>query len=69
MMYEFSEMKGVEKEVLNARHLSCEHRLFKYAPLEKKKTVKAILQDMRVSGPDSEGIFNLVHYYMYHCVR
>ena len=58
----------MEEEVINARWLSCKQRLFRFAPLEQKKTVKAILQDMKVSGNDSEGMFNFVHYNRYHCV-
>ena len=40
---------------MNARWLSCQTRLFKYAPLEHKKVVKAIVHDIETTSFADEG--------------
>ena len=57
MMQEFCTQTGVEKEVVNARWLSCQVRLLKYAPLEQRKAVKSIVRDMEAIGFDDEGMY------------
>ena len=61
MLQEFCTQTGVEKEVLNARWLSCQVRLLKYAPLEQRKAVKSIVRDMETTGFDDEGIYIYVY--------
>lgn len=56
MIQEFCTKTGVEKEVLNARWLSCQVRLLKYAPLEQRKAVKSIVQDMEATGFEDDGM-------------
>ena len=49
------QLSGLQREVMNARWLSCPTRLFKYAPLENQKVVKAIFHDIETTGFADEG--------------
>ena len=55
MINAFCQLSGLQREVMNARWLSCQTLLFKYAPLEHKKVVKAIGHDIETTGFADEG--------------
>ena len=67
MIQESCTQTGVEMDVLNARWLSCQVCLLKYAPLEQRKAVKSIVRDMETTGFDDEGTYVCgMQVYMYH---
>ena len=55
MVQEFCKLTGLEKEVIKARWLSFQKRIFMYAPLETKKAVTLIVHEMEMTPCDDEG--------------
>ena len=59
MINTFCQLSGLQREVMNARWLSCQTRLFKYVPLEHRKVVKAIVHNIETTSCADEGMLTI----------
>lgn len=48
MMSEFCQITGVDENTLSDKWERCHKSIRKYAPLEQKKSVKSLLQDIKI---------------------
>ena len=55
MLKEFCSMTGAEEDVIEKNWARCQDMIFKYAPLENKKTVKHLLASYSSKEGSSEG--------------
>ena len=56
MMNEFYLQTGTEEDAVRERWTRCQERIIKYAPLEQKKAVKALLRDMTLVDEENDGM-------------
>ena len=55
MLSEFCLITGAEENRMQGRRRRCEERVLQYAPLEQKRVVKQLLDEMKLNDGDNDG--------------
>ena len=56
MINEFCLQTGTDEDAVRERWTRCQELIIKYAPLEQKKAVKALLRDMTLVDEENDGM-------------